>query len=65
MFVSGVVERRPAPRRGFRGTCCQPTALHRLCGPRNDKMSTCRQCWPTEFESGNTASYEKFGADGR
>ena len=26
-----MVERRPAPRRGFRGGCCQPTALHRLC----------------------------------
>ena len=30
VFVSGV-ERRPAPRRGFRGECCPPTALHRLC----------------------------------
>ena len=31
LFVSGLVERRPAPRRGFRGECCLPTALHRLC----------------------------------
>ena len=30
-FVTGLVERRPAPRRGFRGECCPPTALHRLC----------------------------------
>ena len=52
-FVSGVVERHPAPRGGFRGECCQPTALHRLCGQWNDKMSTCWplmstcwRCWP-------------------
>ena len=24
-FVLGRVQRRPAPRRGFRGECCQPT----------------------------------------
>ena len=41
-----VVERRPAPWRGFRGECCPPTTLHRLCGQRNDKMSTCRRCQP-------------------
>ena len=29
-----------------RGECCQPTALHRLCRQPNDKMSTCRRCWP-------------------
>ena len=34
------------PRRGFRGECCPPTALHRLYGHRNDKISTCRRCWP-------------------
>ena len=45
-FVSGLVDRRPAPRRGFRGGCCQPTALHRLCRQTNDKTSTCRHCWP-------------------
>ena len=35
--------------------------VHRLCGQRNDKMSTCRQCWPfvNRFEGGNTVSYEK------
>ena len=44
--MSGLVERRPAPRRGFRGECCQPTALHRLCRQRNDKMNTRRCCWP-------------------
>ena len=43
---SGLVERRPAPRRGFRGGCCQPTVLHRLCRQTNNKMSTCRRCWP-------------------
>ena len=31
LFVSGLVERLPAPRRGFRGECCPPTALRRLC----------------------------------
>ena len=62
-LVSGLVERRLAPRRGFHGECCQPTALHRQCRQPNDKMITCRRCWP--FESGNTMSYEKFGADGR
>ena len=47
--VSGV-ERRPAPRRGFRGECCPPTALHRLCGQRNGKLNACRRCW--EFVNG-------------
>ena len=44
-FVSGVVERRPAPRRGFRGECFPPTTLHRLCGQRNDKLSGWRRWW--------------------
>ena len=44
--VSGLVQRRPAPRRGFRGGCCQPTALRRLCRQPNDRMSTRRPCWP-------------------
>ena len=44
-FVTGLVERRPAPRRGFRGECCPPTALHRLCRWRNGKLSACRRCW--------------------
>ena len=38
-FVSGVVARRPVPRRGFRGKCCLSTALHRLCGQWSDKLS--------------------------
>ena len=44
--VSGLVGRHPAPRGGFRCECSPPTALHRLCRQRNDKMSTCRRCWP-------------------
>ena len=39
-FVSGLVQRRSASRRGFRGDCCQPTELHRLCRQTNDKMNT-------------------------
>ena len=39
-FVSGVAERRPASRRGFHGECCPPTALHRLCGQWNGRLST-------------------------
>ena len=38
-IVSGVVKRRPVPRRGFRGECCPRTVLHRLCRQRNDKLS--------------------------
>ena len=33
--MSGLVERRPASRRGFRDGCCQPTASHRLCRQLN------------------------------
>ena len=29
-FVSGLVESRPASRRGFRDGCCPPAAPHRL-----------------------------------
>ena len=38
LCVSGLVARRPAPKCGFRGECCPPTALHRLCGQRYDKL---------------------------
>ena len=31
---------------GFRGERCPPTALYRLCGQRNGKLSACRRCWP-------------------
>ena len=64
--MSGLVERRPVPRCGFRGKCCQPTPLHRLCRQPNGKMRIVDAAGhsSTEFESGNIVSYEKFGADG-
>ena len=64
VFVSGVVERRPAPRCGFRGDCCPPTVLHRLCRQRNDKLSrpylqTLVAIRQYTLKEENTVNYEK------
>ena len=40
-FVSGLVESRPASRRGFRDGCCPPAAPHRLRRQLNDELSAC------------------------
>ena len=59
-----VVERRPAPRRGFRDGCCPPTASHRLCGQWNVKLSTFRRLWRLVnrlFDSREQQLWEKFG----
>ena len=47
-FESGLVERRPASRRGFRDGCCPPAASLRLWRQLNYKLSACRRCWRFE-----------------
>ena len=39
-----LVERRLAPRRGFRGECCLKTALHRLCRQWHGTLDACGRC---------------------
>ena len=64
LFVSGLVERRPASRRGFHDRCYPPTALHMLGGQWNVKLRTCRRRWRLVnglFDNRIQQLREKFG----
>ena len=53
-LVSRLVERRLAPRRGFRGECCLKTTLHRLCRQWHGKLDACGRCWQVVNSLRNT-----------